>query len=115
MSQLSQPEPAEPEPPAPKRRGRPKAAPKPKPEPKPRGRPRKVTVQPEVQEYAVPPPPSADQLHAYVTPLLQAYAAHLQMSQQAQTRQRYRDLLSRLWKARLVRVLSLQAVQYDYQ
>ena len=50
--------------------------------------------EPEVQEYL---PPTADQLHAYVTPLLQAYAAHLQMSQQAQKRQRYRDLFSSVY------------------
>ena len=63
----------------PKRRGRPKSAPKPKAEPKQRGRPKKVTVLEEHQvEYI---PPTADQLHAYVTPLLQAYASHLQMNQ----------------------------------
>ena len=50
--------------------------------------------EPEVQTYA---PPSADELHGYVTPLLQVYAAHLQLSQQAQKRQGYRDLFSSVY------------------
>ena len=93
---LEEPPEAEPEAPAPKRRGRPKAPPMPKAAPKPRGRPRKVTIveEPEVQTYV---PPSADQLHSYVAPLLQAYAAHLQLNQQAQKRQRYRDLFSSVY------------------
>ena len=84
--------------PEPKKRGRPKAAPKPKPEPKKRGRPRVVIQEePQVQEYI---PPTQEQLTSYVTPLLQAYAAHLQMNQANSKRQRYRDLFSRVYENR---------------
>ena len=79
--------------PEPKKRGRPKAAPKPKPEPKKRGRPR-VVIQEEPQEYI---PPTQEQLTSYVTPLLQAYAAHLQMNQANAKRQRYRELFSSVY------------------
>ena len=77
----------------PRPRGRPKAAPKPKPEPKKRGRPR-VVIQEEPQEYI---PPTQEQLTSYVTPLLQAYAAHLQMNQANAKRQRYRELFSSVY------------------
>ena len=82
--------------PEPKKRGRPKAAPKPKPEPKKRGRPPRVVFQeePQVQEYV---PPTQEQLTSYVTPLLQAYAAHLQMNQANAKRQRYRELFSSVY------------------
>ena len=69
-----------------------------KAEPKPRGRPRKVTLaEPAEVQYYEPAPPTADQLHAYVIPLLQAYAAHLQMSKQSQKRQQYRELFQSVY------------------
>ena len=79
--------------PEPKKRGRPKAQPKPKPEPKKRGRPR-VVIQEEPQEYI---PPTQEQLTSYVTPLLLAYAAHLQVNQANAKRQRYRELFSSIY------------------
>ena len=81
----------------PKPRGRPKAEPKQKPAaPKARGRPKKVVIheEPQVQEYI---PPTQEQLTSYVTPLLQAYAAHLQMNQANAKRQRYRELFSSVY------------------
>ena len=80
----------------PKPRGRPKAEPKPKAVPKQRGRPKKVVIheEPQVQEYI---PPTQEQLTSYVTPLLQAYAAHLQMNQANAKRQRYRELFSSVY------------------
>ena len=79
-----------------KPRGRPKAEPKPKPAPKQRGRPKRVVIreEPQVQEYI---PPTQEQLTSYVTPLLQAYAAHLQMNQANAKRQRYRELFSSVY------------------
>ena len=50
-----------------------------------------------MQEYT---PPTQEQLTSYVTPLLQAYAAHLQMNQATAKRQRYRDLFSRVYENR---------------
>ena len=86
---------APPEPP--KKRGRPKAAPKEKPAPKPKGRPRKVVVpeEPEVQPYVPPPPPTDEQLHEYVTPLLRMYASHLMRGREGK-RAQYRHLFSRM-------------------
>ena len=80
----------------PKPRGRPKAEPKQKPAAKQRGRPKKVVIreEPQVQEYI---PPTQEQLTSYVTPLLQAYAAHLQMNQANAKRQRYRELFSSVY------------------
>ena len=87
---------APPEPP--KKRGRPKAAPKEKPAPKPKGRPRKVVVpeEPEeVQPYVPPPPPTDQQLHEYVQPLLRLYATHLMRGREGK-RAQYRTLFSRM-------------------
>ena len=85
---------APPEPP--KKRGRPKAAPKEKTAPKPKGRPRKVVVpeEPEVP-YVPPPPPTDEQLHEYVTPLLRMYASHLMRGREGK-RAQYRNLFSRM-------------------
>ena len=86
---------APPEPP--KKRGRPKAAPKEKPAPKPKGRPRKVVVseEPEMQPYVPPPPPTDEQLHEYVQPLLRLYATHLMRGREGK-RAQYRNLFSRM-------------------
>ena len=87
------------EPAIPKKRGRPKGAVKMKPVApvvpvaKPKGRPKKVIVTEEA-----PPPviPTEADLQSYVTPLLQAYAAHLHMNHTNMKRRRYQELFSNI-------------------
>ena len=55
---------------------------------------------PEQVYYEPPPPPTPQQLQGYFTPLLQAYAAHLQMKQQEARRQRYRELFNNVYGQR---------------
>ena len=81
----------------PKKRGRPKGAVKMKPVApvvpvaKPKGRPKKVTV---IEEPPPIPIPTEADLQSYVTPLLQAYAAHLHMNHTNMKRKRYQELFS---------------------